>query len=373
MQYRSFGKTGLRVSALGFGAMRFPCRTDGRVDDTAAVGMLRSAIDQGLSYVDTAYFYHDGHSEEVVGKALKDGYRDKTYVATKSPLSLLKSADDFDRCLEKQLRRLEIETIDFYLLHAVNRDYWRNIVLKFGLLEKMERARQAGKIRHIGFSFHDDWPTFRDVIDGYGGWEFCQIQLNYVDTDHQAGLQGLEYAASKGLGVVVMEPLLGGKLAAPPAAVAACLPPCRTPVEAALDFLWDRPEVSLILSGMSTPQQVDDNLAYADRSAPGMLTPEDRRRYPEAKRVYETMALVPCTGCSYCIPCPFGVQIPQVFEAYNRTVADADGARERYAMLEGRADLCRACGKCQRVCPQHILVSEQMKAAAAFFGERASG
>lgn len=367
MQYRQFGRMAEQVSVLGFGAMRMPM-AGGEIDEPEAIRMIRRAIDGGVNYVDTAYFYHDGKSEGLVGKALKDGYREKAYVATKSPIVLHKCPEDFDRCLETQLERLDIGAIDFYLMHALDRNGWANVAVPFGLIDKMEKAKADGKIRHIGFSFHDDFDTFRRIIDSYDGWEFCQIQFNYINTDYQAGLQGLEYAASKGLGVIVMEPLLGGKLASPVPGVQRVLSEERGPVEWALDFVWDRPEVSLLLSGMSTMEQVEQNLDYASRAVPGMLTDPQRRMFADAKVAYDTMALVPCTKCAYCMPCPFGVEIPKVFEAYNRSaVVSPEEAAAAYAAVEGKAELCRACGKCARHCPQHIDIPGRMKEVAAKF------
>lgn len=360
MPLRPFGRTGARVSPLGFGAMRMPTLPDGGIDEPAAIALIREAIDGGVNYVDTAYFYHDGKSEGLVGKALQDGYRERVYVATKNPVGLLKAPEDYERILEEQLDRLGTGYVDFYLFHALNRQEWREKVLGFGLLKKAEAAREAGKIRHIGFSFHDDNDAFHEIMDGYDGWEFCQIQLNYIDVKNQAGTEGLEYAASKGLGVIIMEPLLGGKLAAPPQSVCQVLPPEKTPVEWALDFLWDRPEVSLLLSGMSTEQQVRDNLVYAARSRTGMLSAQERALFAQAKVAYDTMARVPCTKCSYCMPCPFGVNIPGVFEAYNRSAFSMDDAKKQYAALEGQGDRCRACGKCMKACPQHIEISRLM-------------
>lgn len=376
MQYRSFGKTGEEVSALGFGTMRLPLKdgSPANIDEREAVRMLRQAIDAGLNYVDTAYMYHDGMSESLVGKALRDGYRQKTYIATKSPVWMLEQPSDFECILEEQLSRLETDVIDFYLLHSMSRKTWEEIALPFELIPRIERARAQGKIRHIGFSFHDEFEAFRTIVDGYDGWEFCQIQLNYIDVAHQAGLQGLAYAAARGLGVVIMEPLLGGKLAAPPESVRRILPPERTPVEWALDFLWDRPEVGPILSGMSTMQQVEDNLAFASRSRAGMLEDEQRRLFEQARVAYETMALVPCTKCAYCMPCPFGVDIPRIFEAYNRTASvSLEEARTQYQALEGLADLCRQCGKCQRVCPQQIAIPELMPQIHAAFAPGEEG
>lgn len=371
LKLRPFGGTGLRVSALGFGMMRLPQTPDGAIDEPEAIAIVRRAIDQGLNYVDTAYFYHDGKSEGLVGKVLQDGYREKTYVATKAPVYSFKGPEDFDRVLEEQLARLGIDTIDFYLLHALDAKEWREKVLAFGLLDKMEAARAAGKIRYIGFSFHDNNAAFREILDGYGHWDFCQIQYNYVDVANQAGTDGLEYAASKGLAVIVMEPLLGGKLALPPESVRRVLPAEKTPVEWALDFVWDRPEVSLLLSGMSNARQVEDNLTYASRCEPGML--EGRRElFGEAKAAYDTMAKVPCTKCAYCMPCPFGVNIPGVFEAYNRSAVSMEEAKELFARLEGGPDRCRACHKCEKRCPQHIEVSARMPEVQKLFREEDS-
>ena len=368
MQYRRFGKTGETVSVLGFGAMRFPSK-DGKVDVEEAVAMMRHAVDEGLTYIDTAYFYHDGESETIVGKALKDGYREKVHIATKLPLYLVEKEEDFERFLSTQLERLEVETVDFYLMHALNRGEWEK-AKRLRLPEKMEQAKRDGRIRHIGFSFHDDYEAFQQILDEYDGWEFCQIQLNYIGLDYQAGIRGLEYAASKGLGVVIMEPLLGGRLAAPPRGVQAALDPSKTPVEWALDFLWNRPEVTLLLSGMSSMQQVRDNLAYADRARAGMLGEAELAMLREAKRVYDTAALVPCTKCQYCMPCPFGVEIPRVFEGYNRTISHGkDAAKAFYAEISGKADLCRACRRCEKKCPQHIEISAMMAEVQAAFAE----
>ena len=357
MQYRPMGNTGETVSALGFGCMRFPTTPDGKIAEDEAIAMLRRAIDSGVNYVDTAYYYHDGESETLVGKALKDGYREKVHIATTLPIYSMEKPEDFTMFLHNQLQRLDQEFIDFYLVHAVNREEWDR-VKRFHVMEQMEQAKRDGIIGHIGFSFHDDYEIFQQMLDEYDGWEFCQIQLNYVGTDYQAGIRGLEYAAKKGLGVVIMEPLLGGKLAVPPRGVREALDPSKTPVEWALDFLWNRPEVSLILSGMSSLQQTTDNLLYADRAHPGMLGDADLAMLAEAKRIYETSALVNCTKCLYCMPCPFGVEIPRVFEGYNMTVSQGqEAAAAFYAQIDGKADLCRVCRKCEHACPQHIEIS----------------
>lgn len=378
MQYRKFGKTGVEVSALGFGCMRLPVIEDGNgnkmIHEPDAIKMIRHGIDHGINYVDTAYGYHDGMSEGLVGRALLDGYREKVNLATKCPVWMIHAPEDFDRILEEQLARLKTDHVDFYLLHALNRNHWKDVVLKFNLLSKMEQARKAEKIRYIGFSFHDDADTFLTILNGYEGWDFCQIQMNYVDVNHQATLTGLEAAAEKGLGVVVMEPLLGGKLASPPSNVEKVFTrqdstlPKRTPVEWALDFLWNRPEVSLLLSGMSSMEQTMENLSYASRSSVGMLSEKDLSLLEEAKTVYDTMALVACTKCSYCMPCPFGLDIPKIFEAYNQTAAtDMALCKKQYNALPVRAHECKKCKKCESLCPQGIKISQVMEQAAQVF------
>lgn len=364
MRYRVLGKTEKEVSVLGFGCMRLPTveGTDGEIDMEKAVKMVRYGIDNGINYLDTAYFYHGGKSESFVGEVIKDGYRNKVYVATKLPLGNVNCEEDVETIFNEQLRRLGTDYIDFYLLHAVNNDSWDNRVVKYDVLSKLEKFKEQGKIKHIGFSFHDDLWVFKKVIDAYDGFEFCQIQFNYIDVDYQAGIEGLEYAASKGLGVIVMEPLLGGKLAVPHEAVASKLGEEKTPVEWALDFVWDRPEVGMLLSGMGSMQMVEDNLGYADKSNVGMLTENDLAKLGEAKSAFDSMNLVPCTGCEYCMPCPAGVTIPKVFSAFNKI---AEGGRryvkEIFPDIEENAGLCKKCGKCAPACPQHIDIPEMLK------------
>lgn len=364
MKYRELGKTGVEVSALGFGCMRFPViEGDGdKIDEAKAIEMIRHGIDNGINYLDTAFFYHGGNSERLVGKALKDGYRNIAYLATKLPLGEVRCEEDVERIFNEQLEKLDVDYIDFYLLHAVNDDSWENRVVKFDILPKLEKLKEQGKIKHLGFSFHDDLWVFKKVIDAYDGFEFCQIQLNYIDVDYQAGIEGLEYAASKGLGVIVMEPLLGGKLATPHENVASKLSSDKTPVEWALDFIWNRPEVSMLLSGMGSMQMVDDNIGYADKSVQGMLSEEELAMLSQAKKAYDEMNLVPCTGCEYCMPCPEGVLIPKVFSAFNNI---ADGGRrlvkEIFPDIETNASLCKKCGKCEKACPQHINIIETLR------------
>ena len=374
MNYRTFGKTGLQVSALGFGAMRLPT-LDGvplspNVDQEQAIAMIRSAIDHGINYIDTAYPYHGRNSETVVGMALADGYRKRTYLATKCPVVLLEQEEDFDRILQEQLTKLQTGYVDFYLLHALDREKWKKVE-RFHLLGKLLHAREAGKIRYLGFSFHDDLAFFQEVVDAFDAWDFCQIQLNYINTDYQAGIAGLEYAAKRGLAVIAMEPLLGGSLAAPSNGLKAVLPPDRSPVEWALDFLWNRPEISLLLSGMGSMEQLQENLTYASRSQAHMLQQTDLEMLARAKEVYDTSVLVPCTKCCYCIPCPFGLDIPSLYMAYNATSQSTmERARFLYRTAtksNAPAKDCRQCHHCEKVCPQHIPTAALMPKIAEVF------
>lgn len=374
MDYRKMGKTGFMPSALGFGTMRLPCvngRNSGADVDLKESGrMIRYAIDNGVNYIDTAYPYHDGQSEVAVGEALKGGYREKVAVADKSPVFYIKNETDFDKFLDTQLKRLNTDHIDYYLLHSLSEKSFQNIVLKFNVIEKLERAKKAGKVGHIGFSFHDSFRVFETIINAFDGWEFCQIQLNYLDTQKQAGLKGLQYAASKGLGVAIMEPMLGGKLAAPPPKVMDIFSKSantRSPVEWALDFLWNMPEVSVVLSGMSTFEQVCDNVAYASKNL-FQFSEEDEKIMREVKKKFEELTGVPCTGCAYCMPCPNGVNIPRNFSVYNDLFLyedknigfEAMRQLEKWEGEKARALYCKSCKACEKHCPQKINISEKM-------------
>ena len=267
MQYRPFGKLDWKVSALGFGAMRLPIleNDSSKIDEAEAIRMIRYAIDEGVNYIDTAYPYHGGASEPLVGRALQDGYRERVRLATKLPIWLVESPADFDKFLNEQLTRLQTDHIDFYLLHGLNKTNWPKMQ-SLNVINWLEQARASGRIRHIGFSFHDSVDVFKQIVDGYDHWDFCQIQYNYMDIERQAGTEGLKYAAARGLGVIVMEPLLGGRLVEPPEVVQEIwdsAPVKRTPANWALQWVWDQPEVPLILSGMSTMQQVEQNVASA--------------------------------------------------------------------------------------------------------------
>jgi hypothetical protein len=377
MQYRSFGKLDWKVSALGFGCMRFPTldgrQTSAKIDEAEAVRMLRHAIDNGVNYIDTAYPYHEGQSEVVVGKALKDGYREKVKLATKLPVWMVTEPADFDRLLAEQLEKLQTEAIDFYLLHSLNQSRWRDFVLKHGLLAKAEAALADGRIRHLGFSMHDDYECFEEIVDSSDLWSFCQIQYNYMDTENQAGTRGLKLAASKGLAVVIMEPLLGGRLADPPKDIREEMNRFavrRTPAEWALDWLWNQPEVSVVLSGMSTMTQVEENLRSADAARIGAFGEAEQALISGVKEKYRARTVIPCTRCNYCMPCPNGVNIPGNFEFFNyaHLFDDVAGARFKYQIFlteEQRSGSCIDCGTCAELCPQKIAISEWMPKVTA--------
>lgn len=377
MQYRRFGRLDWQVSALGFGAMRLPA-SDGRafsanVIEDEAIRMIRRAIDAGVNYVDTAYGYHDGRSEVVTGKALADGYREKVSLATKSPVWLVKEPGDFDKYLDEQLTRLGTDHIDCYLFHGLGRKRWEETVLKLDLLRRAEAALQDGRIRQVGFSFHGKAEEFPVIVDGYDRWTFCQIQYNYLDIENQAGVKGLRYAASKGLAVIVMEPLLGGKLARPPESVQPLFdraPVRRSPAEWALQWLWNQPEVALVLSGMSTMAQVEENLAFAARSGVNTMTGEEQQFIAQVREHYQGLTPIPCTQCGYCLPCPQGVYIPGNLDLYNDAVVHHDfpASREVYQRFIGepaRAARCTQCRECEPKCPQNIAISEWLAKIAA--------
>jgi len=377
MKYRPFGGLDWQGSALGFGCMRLPV-LDGKpecIDEANAIRMIRHGIDSGINYIDTAYPYHGGMSELVVGKALKDGYREKVHLATKSPVWFIHNQADFDKYLDEQLQKLQTDHIDFYLLHALNKARWPELH-RLGIVDWAEKALQSGRIGHIGFSFHDDYPLFEQILDDYDRWTFCQIQYNYLDVEEQAGLQGLKLAAEKGLAVVVMEPLMGGKLAAPPQKILDIFdqsPLKHSPADWALQWLWDQPQVSLVLSGMSDMQQVQENLDSAARSGVGSFTPAERAVVDRAREKYRALIPIPCTKCRYCMPCPNGVNIPYQFDLFNKGVMMEDwgSSRFRFAQLPAseRASECIACLECEQQCPQHINISEWMPVVEAVLGQ----
>lgn len=330
-----------------------------------------------MNYIDSAYVYHGGNSERAIGKALKDGYRQKVKVATKLPCWAIKQPGDFDRLLNEQMDRLQVDHMDFYLLHNLKATLWPK-VRDLGVREWLDKAKADGRIGHTGFSFHDSFDMLNEIVESYRGWTVCQIQYNYVNETVQAGTKGLQYAASKGLAVVIMEPLLGGCLANPPEPIRAIFRQARTdrtPAEWGLQWAWNKPEVSVVLSGMSAMAQVVENVASACRSAMGSLTEDELRVIARAREQYEALSVIPCTRCRYCMPCPNGVDIPHNLQLYNDALVFAGNQRTLNRNLyrglpeTARAKACKACGECEEKCPQHIKVSEWMPKADKLFSE----
>ena len=376
MKYRDFGRTGWKASALGFGAMRLPVidSDSSKIDEPHALKMIRYAIDNGVNYVDTAYGYHRGNSEILVGKALRDGYREKVHLATKMPVWLINSVEDFDKYFEEQLKKLQTNKIDFYLLHGLGKDRWPKI-RDLGVLKWAEKKISQGKIGHLGFSFHDEYSVFKEIVDSHD-WTFCQIHYNYMDKDYQAGQKGLKYAAKKGIAMVIMEPIAGGRLAIdPPEAVKDLW---KTgghrwkPAEWALQWVWDQPEVSVVLSGMSDMDHVVENVRAANRSGIGNLKSEDLELIEQVASKYREIGFIGCTGCRYCMPCPSGVAIPEIFSLFNEFyMKDRDASvKQKYKEKikpEQMAKNCARCGNCEEQCPQHLPIRDLLKGSSQTF------
>ncbi|KAF5089219.1 Aldo/keto reductase family protein [anaerobic digester metagenome] len=370
MLYRELGSTGEKVSILGFGAMRLPV-LDGqydKIDFERTKELLHHAVDCGVNYVDTAHPYHNGESEKVLGELLKDGYREKVHLATKLPSWKIQKREDMDFYLEEQMERLQTDHIDFYLLHSLKKDYWENLK-SLGVLEFLDHAVADGRIKYTGFSFHDEIDLFFEIVDSYK-WDVCQVQYNIADENYQAGIDGIRYASSQGIGVIVMEPLRGGSLVnGIPSEVQELwneAPVKRSPAEWALRFLWDKNEINTVLSGMNTVEQLEENLKIAEAGVPESLTQDERDIIREVRRVYHQRMKVLCTECGYCMPCPEGVNIPGNFKHFNSAhiYNDVENARMNYYGLlneKERASNCTQCGECEWTCPQMIDIKGTLK------------
>jgi predicted aldo/keto reductase-like oxidoreductase len=381
MIYRHFGTTGIELSQIGFGAMRFPLTEEydpTSIDEVKATEMLYYAIDHGMNYVDNAWPYHRETSEKFLGKALRRGYRDKVYLATKMPMWLIKSKEDRQKCFDEQRRRLQSDTIDMYLLHSLGTNSWKT-ARQYDVLDFLEKMKAQDKIGYIGFSFHDTTDVFKEIVNAYP-WTFCLIFLNYVDDEFQAGIAGLEYAHRKGLAVMIMEPLRGGKLCrnAPPEIIRIITETGRTQTAAefALRWLLDRPDVCCVLSGMTTLDHVKQNVKFASIEHRDTLSHQEKKLYAQAKSFFKARTKVPCTECGYCSVCPQKIPIPYILNLYNDAhMYDAfEQSRWMYRVFikpENRADNCTACGECEEKCPQNIKIAQVLEKAHQELADRA--
>jgi predicted aldo/keto reductase-like oxidoreductase len=377
MLYRKLGKTNCEVSVLGFGCMRLPMVNSNSavdlfdpnkpIDEEEAGKMISYAIEQGINYFDTAYPYHGGQSETFLGKELK-AIRDKVMIATKLPTWMIQDKDEFDTILNEQLQKLKTDYIDFYLVHGLNRSSWYRMK-EMGVLSFLDKIIADGRTRYVGFSFHDDEKIFKEIVDSYD-WSLCQIQYNYFDENYQAGREGLEYAAAKELGVVVMEPLRGGKLTDKiPREVEEIWDKAetkRTPVEWALRWVWNHAEVATALSGMSEMDQLVENIRIAEDARSDSMHERELALIQEVTGQYRQMLKVDCTACAYCMPCPNSVDIPINLSFYNDTFMFKDAdlnvmLYNHFLAPEQRASNCAECGECEEHCPQQINIIDELK------------
>jgi len=379
MLYRTMPKIDEKLSVLGFGCMRLPVNPNYTINEPRAIKQIRYAADHGVNYFDTAWPYHGGKSEPLLGKALEDGYRRKVNIATKLPSWMVNGRKHMDYFLNEQLKMLQTDHIDFYLIHNLAGPIWDKMMAN-DILEFVDKAKQSGKIRYAGFSFHGMVDDFEQIVDAYP-WEFCQIQYNYLDEVYQAGTRGLKYAASKGLGIIIMEPLRGGSmgLPEPPPDVAGIWEKAsekRTPAEWALRWVMDHSEVTTVLSGMNVEAHVEENIRIAGNGLPNALTKEEHDLIKEASDTFKRLMKVDCTGCEYCKPCPEGVDIPAIFKSLNKfhLYKNEEESKFIYAlqcsgMLSGKTTPvfgsdCVQCEECLKKCPQDINIPKFLAEAA---------
>ncbi len=371
MKKRVMGKLGISSSAFGLGCMRFngPASGDSVIDEQKAVSLIRRAIDGGVTYLDTAYVYLDKTSEIVLGKALLDGYRERVTVATKMPAEAVHNREEMEALLDTELKKLQTDHIDFYLMHGINREKWEYFK-SIGAPEFFDDMKKAGKIRYKCFSFHGPYDQFEYILND-NDWDMVQIQYNFMDINNQAGTRGLELAGSKGIPVVIMEGLLGGRLAKAPQNVQAlydAFPVKRSAVEWAFRWLCNHPAVSVVLSGCNEPEQIDENLRIFDTVEAGIMTPDELKLMDDVRSAYISRTKIGCTGCRYCMPCPNGVNIPGIFSSWNNVSlydTDPKDSWELGFILKNGAgaDKCVGCGACEAACPQHLNIIESLQLA----------
>ena len=371
MLTRTNNKNGDELSILGFGCMRFPMK-GGSIDEPRSIALMRTAIDRGMNYFDTAYFYNGGKSESLLGEALSGGYREKVKIATKLPPFMITKLEGARKILDTQLTKLRTDYIDYYLLHMLSDKATFDRMVQMGVVEWLEQLKRDGVIRNIGFSFHGSRTEFEQLIEAYP-WDFCQIQYNYLDENNQATKSGLKKAHALGIPVIIMEPLRGGKLVnnLPPEVIREfkAFDSTRTPAEWALRWIWNHPEVTVILSGMSDEAQLDENIRIAGEAKANSLTAGGLEVFDRVKAILLEKTKVPCTGCGYCMDCPFGVNIPGCFSIYNDKYL-LSGKMNKFKYLQtlgvmskkpAFASLCTECGKCERHCPQNIPIRKELK------------
>ena len=373
MKYRGFGMLDWEVSVLGFGVMRLPLIDEdpAHINEAESIKMIRYAIDHGVNYLDLGYPYHMNQHERLtrmMSQALQDGYRQKTKVAANLPSFLINSSPDFDRCLNEQLQWLQMDSIDFYLLGKLNRENWPKLQ-GLGVLRWAEEAMIDGRIDKLGFSFHDHFQVLKNILDAYDHWALCQYQYSYMDVDHDPGVSGIKYAAEKGLAVVITEPLRWGRLTKePPESVAelwASSKQKRTLAEWGLSWVWNHPEVSVVVSDMSTMEQVVENVALADSAEPDSLTVQELVLISQVREAYRKLRPIPCPSCRACMPCPQGIDVPRIFELYNDAIIynDAKTARSLYCGEQHSADSCTECSACENACAKRLGILDWLKAA----------
>lgn len=368
MKYRVNPKNGDKLSALGFGCMRFPR------DEKETARLVRSAIENGVNYFDTAYIYPN--NEAMLGRALPSEYREEVKIATKLPPYLVRKREDFDKIFNTQLERLKTNYIDYYFMHMLlSIDEWNRLV-SLGVLDFIDEKKKNGQIKNVGFSYHGGFDEFKKIADAYA-WEFCMLQCNYFDVNSQTGIKGVEYAAGKGIPVMIMEPLRGGTLAdrkkMPGKALAVFDEAAvkRSPAEWALRWVWNHPAVLTVLSGMNTQEMLDENIKTASDAESEALTDGELQMFDRAREAILENTYVGCTGCGYCVPCPAGVDIPLCFTCYNDSKLEGRLRAKFYYIMRtnGRnASLCTKCGKCEKHCPQGIKIRDELAAVEKAFG-----